>query len=82
MLRQAITSKQRGLGVHGAWRYGSSHKVIEAKSMDNWSTSAWQCGLFYQAVTVVIDGFKALGAWRYMSPTKRFGYCNLGLLIL
>ena len=50
--------------------------------MDNWSTSAWQCGLFYQAVTVVIDGFKALGAWRYMSPTKRFGYCNLGLLIL
>jgi len=37
---------------------------------------AWRYELFCQAVFSTIDGFEVLGAWRYVSPARRFGICS------
>ncbi|QCE10069.1 hypothetical protein DEO72_LG10g1295 [Vigna unguiculata] len=34
---------------------------------------AWRCVPFCQAVSSTDDDFQALGAWRYVSPARRFG---------
>jgi len=43
---------------------------------------AWRQRKSRQAIVAVAVKTKALSAWRYVSPTRRFYYSNLGLLIL